>query len=248
MRELGAIRRIEANEERRVRRILHLRAVALHRRHRGPRIEADGDRVLRAVDLDPDVVAGLVVPRGLEQTDRTAAQLQHRRRGGDVAPLRVLRVPEGRAGRVDLVDLVAEHPARHVEVVDELIYELTTGRLDVRVGRRQRVAARHVEAVDGADLATAHPTARLLESRIEAALETDLYSPFHFLHVVDDAFGRLEVQRDGLLAEDREAHIQRVIDQLRVRAGRRDDDRGVRTGQGLVDGGRVLRAELLRER
>src|SRR6267143_1469411 len=53
------------------------------------RIQADRDGVLRAVDLDANVVSGLVVSRGLEQTDRPGAQLQNGARCGDVAVLRV---------------------------------------------------------------------------------------------------------------------------------------------------------------
>ena len=100
-----------------------------------------------------------------------------------------------------------------------------------------------MKAVDGAEVAPPHAPPGLLESRIEAALETDLHAPLRPVDVVDDASRRLEVQRDRLLAEDREALVERAADELRVRPGGGHDHRGVRPGKGGVDGRRVLRAE-----
>src|SRR3979411_620072 len=168
VRELRSVGGVEAHEEGRISRALHLRSVALDRGHRRPGVETDRDGVLRSVDLYPDVVAGLVVPCGLEQTYGAAAQPEHHAGRGNVAPLGVLRKPEGRTGRVDLLDFVAEHPARDVEVVDQLIDELPARRLDIGVGWRQRVAAGHVEAVHGAELAGVNAASRLLESGVEA--------------------------------------------------------------------------------
>src|SRR5207244_13460628 len=119
----------------------------------------------------PDVVSGFVVPGRLQQPDRPTAQAQHHRGRRDVAPRLVLRKAERRSRRVKLLDLIAEHPPRHVEVVDELVDELPAGGLDRKSTRRQRVAARHIEAVHGAELPRAHAPARLPKTGIEASLK-----------------------------------------------------------------------------
>ena len=136
MRELRAIRIAEPHEERWVCGILELRRVTLDRAHRGTGIQADRDRVLRPVDLNADVVAGLVVPGGLERTDPATAEPQDDRGRRDIAPLVVLRKAQSGSRRVKVLDLVAEHPARHVEIVNELVDELAAGCLDVGVGWR----------------------------------------------------------------------------------------------------------------
>ena len=187
------------------------------------------------------------MPGRLQKTNRAAAQAQHDTRRRDVPPLRVLGETESRSAGVELLDLVAEHPARDVEVVDELVDELAARGLDVGVGWWQRVAAGHLEAVDGAEFTGADAAARLLESGIKAALEPDLNAPLRLVDVRHHALRRLEIQRDRLLAEDREPFVERASDQIRVRPGRGHDDGGVRAGDGLVDGRRVLRAELLGE-
>src|SRR5207249_2764319 len=125
-------------------------------------------------------------------------------------------------------------------------HELAAGRLDVGVGRRKRVAAGHVEAVDGAQLAGAHAAARFLEARVETALEADLYAPLRLVDLLDHALRRVEVERDRLLAEHGKTSVERAANELGVRARRGDDDDRVRTVERGVDRRGMLGAELLR--
>jgi hypothetical protein len=131
--------------------------------------------------------------------------------------------------------------------VDELVHELAARGRDVPVRRRQGVAARHVEAVHGAKVTGADATSRFLEPSVETALEADLHPPPFLLDMVHDAFGRLEVERDRLLAEDREPFVERADDEIGMRSGRSDDHGRIRTIESGVDRLGVLGAELLRE-
>src|SRR5207245_8139149 len=97
------------------------------------------------------------------------------------------------------------------------------------------------------ELACADSAPRLLKSRIEAALEADLHAALRLLDVVDDAFCRLEVESDRLLAKHWETFVERAADQIGVGPGRCHDHRGIHAGEGIVDGRRVRGAELLRE-
>src|SRR3989442_3689010 len=104
-----------------------------------------------------------------------------------------------------------------------------------------------MEAVDRAELAGAHPAARLLEPRVEAALKADLHAALRLFHLIHDGLRRLEIERDRLLAEHGEAVIEGAPYEPGVRSCRCDDDGGVRARQRLVDRRGVLRTELARE-
>ena len=131
--------------------------------------------------------------------------------------------------------------------MDELVDELPAGGLDVRVRRRQSITAGHVKAVDGAELAGANPPPRLAEARVEPALKADLHAAVRPLHVLDHALRRVQVERDRLLAEDRNARVEPAVDELRVSAGRRHDHHRVRPTERVVDRRGVDGAELLRQ-
>ena len=85
-RELGAVGGLEALDEVRVAAAaVAVAAPGSTRAERAARIDADGDAVAGAEDLEPDVVAERVVARAREDRERAAAEPQHRRRRVDVA-------------------------------------------------------------------------------------------------------------------------------------------------------------------
>ena len=76
------------------------------------------------MDLDVDVVAGLVVSERGHQPERPVRELHHHRRGTHVAHGLVLRDALGGSRRGDFDHLLAEEPPGDVEVMDELVLEL----------------------------------------------------------------------------------------------------------------------------
>src|SRR5712692_403896 len=121
VRELGPVGVGEAHEEGRIRGARERRRVGLGRPPGRPRIDTDRERVLRAVDLDVDVVARLVAAERGHDPERAATHLREHRARANVAELLVGRETLRGTGRGDLVDLVREEPACYVEVVDELV-------------------------------------------------------------------------------------------------------------------------------
>src|SRR5207244_5053735 len=108
VRELGAIGVTEPDEKGRICRTAERRRVGFHRADRRSWIHSDGDRVLGAVDLDADVVSGLVMTAGDDRADRTAAQFQQHRRSRDVLHGLIRRMPQRGTIRAHLRDLVVE--------------------------------------------------------------------------------------------------------------------------------------------
>ena len=119
--------------------------------------------------------------------------------------------------------------------MDELVLELPARRRDVRIRRRQPVAAHHQEREDVAEPAGADRIARGAVPGVEAALEADLKLSLGALDVRDDVSCFWDADRDRLLAERRDARVEALLDERGVRVRRRDDDRGVDALQGVVD-------------
>src|SRR6266542_2348293 len=105
VRELVAVRRAEADEERWICRSGEWGHVRLDRVDRRARVEPDRDAVLRAIDLDPDVVPGGVVPRAAHQPDAPVGQAQDHRRRRHVVERRVLGEVAAGSGGVHVLDL-----------------------------------------------------------------------------------------------------------------------------------------------
>jgi hypothetical protein len=154
--------------------------------------------------------------------------------------------------RSDAVDrLLAEQPARHVEVVDRHVAEHAPRHLEVGERRRRRIAARDHHLLDCADLALVEARLQRAEARIEAAVEADEHRHAGLFDLLDAGihFGKREIDR--LFAEDRLAGARRGDGEPRVRIGGGGDEHGA----GLAVGerfalarhlGTVPRGELLR--
>ena len=65
--------------------------------------------------------------------------------------------------------------------------------------------------------------------------------------MIDEAFRRFEIEGDRLLAKHGQALVERAADQIGMGPRRRHDHRGIGARECIVDGRRVLGAELLRE-
>jgi myo-inositol 2-dehydrogenase/D-chiro-inositol 1-dehydrogenase len=85
---------------------------------RAPLVDADGDGVLRAEHLEPDVVAERVVPRAGHDRERPVVEAEHRCRDVDVVVVREPLCFSDGAVCVHLDDLAAGDVADRVEVVD----------------------------------------------------------------------------------------------------------------------------------
>src|SRR5205807_7664924 len=93
------------------------------RAERGALVEADGDAVGTAEDLDPDVVPERIPAGAGEDPECAAAQPEDGDGGVDVAvPLEPAQLPDGAVG-VDLRDLLPRDVANRVEVVDVQVAE-----------------------------------------------------------------------------------------------------------------------------
>ena len=88
-----------------------------------------------------------------EDAERAVGQAQDHGPGVDIVVAREDRKAAHRAGGVDLVDLLAGHPAQRVEVVDGRVAEEPAGDRDVGVGRRLVVVGDEPDEVDGPELA-----------------------------------------------------------------------------------------------
>ena len=173
--ELRAERRLEA---------VHEEPVRLPRRERDPGlggadgpalVHPGGDAVLRAVDLEPHVVAAAVVA-GVGDDAEGAVREGHDRGGGVgvVVVLEELRALVG-AGGVDLDGLLAGDEPDDVEVVHPAVAVHPAGHRHVLRRRRLRVHGGGADRVDPAQLAALDGRLRRRDRRVVAALEPDLH-------------------------------------------------------------------------
>src|SRR4030095_1838654 len=107
----------EADKERRVRWPGERWRIALDGAPGRARVDADRQCVLRAVDLDVDVVARLVVTQPGDQAKRAARQAKENGGRADVAHGLVLRETERRSGGGDLDRFLFAQPAGAVAVL-----------------------------------------------------------------------------------------------------------------------------------
>lgn len=91
-------------------------------------------------------------------------------------------------------------------------------------GRRIGVARVRAELLDPAELAGVDELLSANVAGVEAAHETELDRSLHLPPEVHDSRGLGKVERDRLLAPDRLAGPERLLDQHRVGAGRGYDD------------------------
>ena len=91
--------------------------------------------------------------------------------------------------------------------------------------RRERAATRRLPSAPAATR-----VARGAVAGIETALEADLHEDARALDLVGHGVERLEVERDGLLAEGRQARARREPQERRVRRRRRRDHERVDAG------------------
>src|SRR5437773_2629725 len=102
VRELGLVRVAEADEERRIRGSGERGRVRLDAAPRCARVDSDSERVFRGMDLDVNVVSGLVVPESGDEAECAVGRLHEHRGRRDVDHLLVMRRAERRAGRAHL--------------------------------------------------------------------------------------------------------------------------------------------------
>ena len=101
--------------------------------------------------------------------------------------------------------------------------------------RRLRVVAGQAQDVEAAELAALHQPPRLAVARVEAALEAELEADPGGLDLIGQATRLGQVDRQRLLAEDRDAALEPGADEGRVRARAGGDDERIGRGDGLLD-------------
>src|SRR6266536_5666727 len=149
--ELVPVGLLEPGDERLPGRSGQVRRVAFQRSERRPLPEADGHRVARPDDLHPDVVAAWIVAGLAQHAQRAVDQAEHRGRGVHVVvPGEDLEAPH-RAGRVDLLHLLAGQPAQRVEVMDRRVSEQAAADRDVVVRWRLMVVGDEADEIEGAE-------------------------------------------------------------------------------------------------
>ena len=171
------------------------------------------EHAARAADLDPLVVAECGAPRVDDLRDAPAAGPE--RDGGriDVARLADRGIDEAAAVRRDLDRLLAEQPARHVEIVNRHVPEQPAGTLHIGDRRRRRVAAHDQHGFDISDLAVVDAAADATERGVVSPVESDREQDARALRG-SDAFARAaDVEIDRLFAEDRLAGGGSGLDQ-----------------------------------
>ena len=147
------------------------------------------------------------------------------------------------ASGVDLVHLDARHPSQRVEIVDRGVSEQSTRQGDVRVWRWLVVMSDEPNEVDGPELTGLdHPTG-LDVGRIEPSLESELEHGRRSFDSLDELARDGEVERERLLAEDRQAAVEGHRYQRGMRVGRGSDDRRVRCVEGFLGGIHVPTAD-----
>ena len=194
----------------------------------------------RAEHLDALVVAVDGLARVVDRRQAPVLVLEQDHRRVDVVRLAELGVHPYRAARVHLDDLALRDEARHVEVVDGHVEEDPARRAHVLDRRRRGIARGDADDLHLADLALGHGARHRGVRGVEAPVEADLERHAGGLDGGERAVHLGQVERDGLLAEDRLARLGGRDDQVRVRVGGRADGDGVhvRRGQQLLDAGR----------
>ena len=137
-----------------------LRGARFERADRAARVQAGGDAVPGAEELEPDVVAERIVPCSREDRKRPAAQLEHGGRDVDVVVVgEPRRLAHGAVG-VDLDDLLARDEAQRVEVVDVEVAEDAARGRDVGLGGRGGIVRRGARDQQAAERAARRPPRR----------------------------------------------------------------------------------------
>src|SRR5205807_8218297 len=140
---------------------------------RGREGVAGARHTLLAMRLDALVVAVAGAPAVRDLAERARRRLQRDDGAVDIAGGADLWVDEAACRREDLDRLLAEEPARHVEIVDHHVAENAARDLDIGEGRRAGIAAGDGEHLEPADPALAELAMQLDEIGIEAAVEAD---------------------------------------------------------------------------
>src|SRR6266568_6314787 len=168
--ELAAVRGLEALDEIRVAGAGRRRA-RLDRADRTAVVDADGDAVGTAEDLEPYVVTERIPARTGEDPERAAAQPKDGDGCVDVAvTLEPAGLPDSTVG-VDLGDLLAGDVANRVEVVDVQVAEDAARPGDVVLGRRCRIVRGGADDEQVAERTRSDGVTRGAITRVEATLE-----------------------------------------------------------------------------
>ena len=179
----------------------------LQRPDRPALVHTGGDAVLRAVHLEPDVVAAAVVA-GVGDDAEGAVREGHDRGGGVgvVVLLEELGALIG-AGGVDLDGLLARDEPDDVEVVHAAVAVHPAGHRHVRLGRRLRVQRGGPDAVDPAQLAAVDRRLGRGDRGVVAALEADLHRHRRALQAAQQLRALRAVGPHRLLAQRRQARL-----------------------------------------
>ena len=179
---------------------------------------------LRAVDLEPHVVAAAVVA-GVGDDAEGAVREGHDGGGGVGV---VVRAEEVRAlvaaGGVDLDGVLPADPADDVEVVHPAVAVHPAGHRHVLRRRRFRVQGGGADGVDPAQLTAVDRRLGRGDRRVVAALEPDLHRHGRALEAAEQLGSLRAAGRHRLLAESGQARLDAGEDERRVgvRAGRDD--------------------------
>ncbi len=202
-------------------------AVRLGRGQRRAVVQADGELVQLPGQLHPYVVPGAVAPGRGGGGERPVVQGEQDGGGVHVPGRPEHRGPGVGPGGVHLAHLPARHPAQDVEVVHEAVAVQPAGEREVGGGRRGRVRGGRPHGVQPAEPPLRHRRPRLAVPRVEAPHEAELEHAARRLDLRQGGQRAGQVQRDRLLAEDRQPGAGRSRDEPGVGRGRRTDHHGV---------------------
>ena len=157
---------------------------------------------------------------------------------GDVVEIREVREPEIRTHHVDLDDLAAGHPSQRIEIVDEAVDVDSSRSRQELAGGGRLIERPHVHAAQLADLPGRQARPRQRVAGIEVPLEPDMDGHAGVLGGRVRTQRTVQIQGDGLLAEDGDAQRARAVDEFRVGIGGRGDDQAIeiRRGEKFVHG------------
>ena len=161
----------------------------------------------RTEGFDALVVAVTAAARVGDHAEFARGGLQHRARGIDIAEAADFRIDQATGGGVDLHRLLAQQPARHVQVVDGEVLEQAAAGGNETGRRRGRIVVDQLQRFQLADRAGVELLLQRLEVRIEAAVEAEQEARAFEARARLQHF--LQVQVDGLLAEHRLAGLDR---------------------------------------